>query len=657
MRMMLALSLLGGAGLLHAQVPMSLAESQFTGSFGPDSSAVNGQLVTVSGIALSSSSHFYSGSNSSFYMIDPSGEDYGATLVFKSGGNDWFDIAVGDSIRVTGVIQEYRTNEGAIFSNMTEIVPGVPDTDVEILAYGANLPDPVDVDMYLLDPVRHDTHVAEHLESRLVRIQGSVVVDISAPPSWRQFTVADAEGNETVIRTAAYNLSNYGRPPLGSSFDLILGVVYQVFGNYNVMPRDLDDLILSVGPPVISGATLGPCGATPADALEFSTNITDDTGVDEAFVFYRVNEGAWIEYGLVRDPESPARFAVTLPAQPEGSMLDYYVMALDDQGEESMWPAGGPSADTFPQFFVTGTTANGCQAVQSGMYDNGASMYQCHEATITGTVTFGYTDFGADTSATFRNYIIACDEGPWNSIHVYNNNSHGVWIEQLERGDRVTLTGEITEYNGLTELSYLSAFEFVSGGNTVDPAAHSIDDLLASAESYESVLVQLSDLTVTNASLGFGEIEVSDGTGTLRVGSDGVWNIDFENGDTIDQLTGVFTYAFNTWRISPRDNDDFTGLVDLAEGSPRLDFTLKGNYPNPFNPSTEIEYSLVRPGITSLDIYNIRGERVTRLFEGEQAAGSHRITWNAEAMASGIYFARLTVDGAGSRDARMLLIK
>lgn len=596
MRILTVLSVLAGAGLLQAQTPMSLAESQYTGAFGPDSSAVNGQLVTVSGIALSSSSHFYSGSNSSFYMIDPSGEDYGATLVFKAGGNDWFDIAVGDSIRVTGIVSEYRTQESGIYSHMTEIVPGVPDTDVEILSYGAQLPDPVDVDMWYLDPVRHDAHVAENIESMLVRIQGSVVVDISAPPSWRQFTVADDEGNETVIRTAAYNLSDYGRPPLGSSFDLILGVVYQVYANYNVMPRDLDDLILSVGPPVISGPSFGPCGATPSDPLQFAVNITDDTGVDEAFVFIRANGGSWLEYSMLRDPDSPARFTVELPAQAEGSMMEYYVQALDDQGDESFWPAGGAGADNLPQFFVTGTGAGSCSQVQQTVYNDGSSVYQCHEATITGTVTMGYTDFGADSAATFRNYVLQCDEGPWSGIHVYNNNSHGVWLEQLERGDRVTLTGEITEYNGLTELSYLSAFEFVSGGNTVDPVAHTIANLLDGAESYESVLVRLSGLTVTNANLGFGEVEVSDGTGTLIVGADGAWSIDFENGDTIDQLTGVFTFAFNTWRISPRDNDDFQGLTDLADRTPGLDFSLEGNVPNPFNPSTEITFSLSRAG-------------------------------------------------------------
>lgn len=657
MSRILILSVLGCAGLLQAQTPMTIAESQMPGAFGPDSSGVNGQLVQVEGIALSSSSHFYSGSNSSFYMIDSNGGDYGATLVFKSGSNEWFDIAVGDSLRVTGVVSEYRTSEGAVFSNMTEIVPNTPDVDVEILGYEAALPDPIQVDMWNLDPIRHDTHVAENIESMLVEIANAVVVDVSAPANFRQFTVADPDGNEAVIRTAAYDLSDYGRPPLGASFDLIRGVIYQVYANYNVMPRDLDDLILSVGPPVISGPSMGPCGATPSDPLIFSTNITDDTGVDEAFVFYRVNAGSWVEYSLSRDSENPAMFSVELPAQPEGSTVEYYVHALDDEGGESFWPAGGPDAEDLPQFYVTGTTASSCAQIQQNTYSNGGSIYQCHEATITGTITMGYTDFGADSAATYRDYVLADDEGAWHSIHVYNNNSHGVWLEQLERGDRVTLTGEVTEYNGLTELSYLSAFQFVSDGNTVNAVETTISDILDNPESFESVLVSLSDLTITDANLGFGEVEINDGTGTLIMGAAGSWDFDFENNDTVDLLTGVLTFNFNAWKINPRDNEDFQGVDDVAERGPVFDFTLKGNYPNPFNPSTEIEFSLNRSGNVSLDVFNLRGERVARLLDGPRTAGTHQVTWNAESFASGIYFARLTVDGAGSRDARMLLIK
>ncbi len=657
MRHVLTLALLAGAGSVYGQTAMTISESQQTGAFGPDSSAHCGELVTVEGIALSASADFYSGSNSSFYLIDSNGGDYSGILVFAPIA-DAFEIFVGDSLRITGTIQEYYTNSEGVFSNMTEIVPDDPDTQIEYLGFEAQLPDPVYVDMWNLDPVRHTEHVAEDIESMLVEIEDAVVVDISAPPSWRQFTVADPDGNEAVIRTAAADLDDYGRPPLGASFDLIRGVIYQVYGNYNVMPRNLDDLILSVGPPVISGPEFGPCGATPADALSFSIIITDDTGVDEAFAFYRADGGAWQEYGMERDVDNPALFSVEFPAQPEGTMLEYYVSALDDEGEESAWPEDGEDSDWFPEFYVTGQSATTCNEVQSQTYSDGdASLWQCHEATITGTITMGFSDYGTDPEDTFRNYIIADDSGMYNALYVYNNNTHDIWLDMLERGDNVTITGEITEYNGLTELTYISAFTFNSDGNPTPATTVDLATLTSDPEGWESVLVHLEDVEITDNDLGFGEMEISDGTGTIVLDNEGVWDIAFENGDTIDDLTGIITYNFGAWKINPRDNEDFSGLTDIAEGNLQPVFELQGNFPNPFNPSTRIVYSLGSAAAVELSVYNLNGELVTTLVDGTLPAGSHESVWQAEAMASGLYFARLSVDGDAIDTQRMLLIK
>lgn len=69
-------------------------------------------------------------------------------------------------------------------------------------------------------------------------------------------------------------------------------------------------------------------------------------------------------------------------------------------------------------------------------------------------------------------------------------------------------------------------------------------------------------------------------------------------------------------------------------------------YPNPFNPSTVIEYNTVKAGSSSLQIYNVKGQLVKTLWDGWQTEGSHKIKWdgnneNGEAVSSGIYFARL----------------
>jgi hypothetical protein len=89
-------------------------------------------------------------------------------------------------------------------------------------------------------------------------------------------------------------------------------------------------------------------------------------------------------------------------------------------------------------------------------------------------------------------------------------------------------------------------------------------------------------------------------------------------------------------------------------------FVLQQNYPNPFNPSTTIEFSLPKAADIRLDIFNILGQRVTTLVNGQLPAGDHSVIFDADRsggrIASGVYFYRLS-----SREfvetKKMLLVK
>lgn len=91
------------------------------------------------------------------------------------------------------------------------------------------------------------------------------------------------------------------------------------------------------------------------------------------------------------------------------------------------------------------------------------------------------------------------------------------------------------------------------------------------------------------------------------------------------------------------------------------EFALAQNRPNPFNPSTEISFSLPKPAEVTLVIYNVLGENVVTLAEGLRAAGTHAVMWdgrdkNGRAVASGVYFYRLDA-GEFSATRKMLLLK
>jgi len=90
-------------------------------------------------------------------------------------------------------------------------------------------------------------------------------------------------------------------------------------------------------------------------------------------------------------------------------------------------------------------------------------------------------------------------------------------------------------------------------------------------------------------------------------------------------------------------------------------FTLFQNFPNPFNPSTNIRFNLVKAGDVVIEIYNIIGQKVTTLIDERLSAGVHQVTWNGtdsdgHNVASGIYFYQLET-GEIIKSRKMILLK
>jgi hypothetical protein len=86
------------------------------------------------------------------------------------------------------------------------------------------------------------------------------------------------------------------------------------------------------------------------------------------------------------------------------------------------------------------------------------------------------------------------------------------------------------------------------------------------------------------------------------------------------------------------------------------EIALEQNYPNPFNPRTEISYSLPSPMHVRIDIYNVLGQVVATLVDGEMEAGNHMVAWEAGSNASGIYYYRLTTESF-TTTRKMLFLK
>ena len=98
-----------------------------------------------------------------------------------------------------------------------------------------------------------------------------------------------------------------------------------------------------------------------------------------------------------------------------------------------------------------------------------------------------------------------------------------------------------------------------------------------------------------------------------------------------------------------------TSIEKVKETLPTT-YLLEQNYPNPFNPTTEINFTIPTSGSTSLEIYNVLGQRVVTLVNKELQAGSHNYKFNANNLPTGIYIYRLQ-SKSFSAVKKMMLIK
>ena len=99
-----------------------------------------------------------------------------------------------------------------------------------------------------------------------------------------------------------------------------------------------------------------------------------------------------------------------------------------------------------------------------------------------------------------------------------------------------------------------------------------------------------------------------------------------------------------------------TSILDDAYSSIPYGFELSSIYPNPFNPSTEVTFSLPVDGDIRLSVYNLQGQEVEVIHSGYQSAGKHSYIWSADGISSGVYYVRL-ISGNKAETMKAVLMK
>jgi hypothetical protein len=103
---------------------------------------------------------------------------------------------------------------------------------------------------------------------------------------------------------------------------------------------------------------------------------------------------------------------------------------------------------------------------------------------------------------------------------------------------------------------------------------------------------------------------------------------------------------------APLQPENIIGLNNSSDSK----YSLENNFPNPFNPTTRISYSIPANSLVTLKVYDMTGREVATLVNEEKSEGSYSIDFNASNLSSGVYFYKLTA-GNFTDTKRMLLVK
>ena len=642
-----------------------------------DTSYARHDTVTVTGIVTMPTGLSYAGPGVKFIVGEPEGGPWSAILSYDPDSTKQPQLFEGDSVVMTGYIDEYRTAP----SNMTEFWN---TSQIQIVDVGKDLPDPSFVETGDLRlPV-----TAEQWGNVMVYVKDATVT--SNTPAFELYEIDDGSGGVLVDDDSDSLLNYYDanpRQPVGTIADSIRGWIYHHYGSYldssayKLEPLYMWDIIWGAGPPSITGVTRDIVNPTSSDAVTISANVATNLEIAEVALYYDViiDDIPTGYTKVVMTNTTGNTYEGQIPIQIDGAFVNYYLLATDTEDQITTSPS---NINNQNYCYPVNDGPMTIKDVQETPWAIADSPMQGYNVTLTGVLT-------TDTTANniFRAYSMQDAEGPWSGIFLFG-------ISQiLNIGDEVTVNGTITDYNPDYHFKWdnntvMLVDEVIvnSSGNLVAPVNVETDVLNgenASAEQYEGVLVRISNAELV--SVNQYDVTFDDGTGPclvdgdFMVSGDNYANAKFYvnstdnylavNGDTIrpgdivDHIQGIFTYSFGTFKVSVRGVDDVGTVSGINPDHEAIPFTyqLKQNFPNPFNPETKIYFEIPEPQNVTLVIYNMLGQKVRTLINENFKAGQHVINWDGTndqgiRMSTGMYIYRIKA-GDFIAAKKMLMMK
>lgn len=165
-------------------------------------------------------------------------------------------------------------------------------------------------------------------------------------------------------------------------------------------------------------------------------------------------------------------------------------------------------------------------------------------------------------------------------------------------------------------------------------------------------LASMADLdTITETYKLVGRFRLLNTTAFLEIDPNITWNFDgivstILTNETFQNITVPANHGYNMT----------LGLSSQSSTIPN-EYKLFQNFPNPFNSTTNITFSIPKEGLVNLTIYNLLGQEIETLINDRIKAGIHTIDFAGEVLPSGMYFCRLNVDNKYVETIKMILLR
>lgn len=687
--------------------PIDLAACNDTSSYLGDTVRFRAHVVTDGGLSEVASGSVQGGNRPFIYMIDTASNGVVDSLsgievmgvYADAAGNlqpipGFTALFQGDKVEVTGIVQQFDGNTQFTTLDVNSVT---------LLTSGDLAPSAFVAKQLTVGDLNDNNRVnivtsGEYWQNSFVELQNVTVVQVTPFAGSRvSFDVQDANGNVLNVsdrflaqRTPSHTVVNpnspsttgtgaFVAPSVGTFFSSLKGIVRHSANGctggggrgYEINPFDDSHYQVGASAPSISNVFSFPLIPTSSDSVLISADIADlDGTVDTVQLLWSANTSMMSgSFGAVNmNATSGNTYEYKIPAQPDGSLVRYWIRAVDNDGSVVSFPVS-PASQTNPYVNHYSVRDNGLKIfdLQYSANGTGESVYAGQTVTVKGYITSARRDCDLE-------YVYMQDPSDtiFAGIALIPNQD----LDNVYRDQWVSVTGQVQETFGVTYLN-VDSYVGLEGSMTIQPTPIDPSDANLDMEMYEGMLVSYQNpnggkVYITDPDAGFAEYRIGtdpsfgpsqssrvlagrqsggSATSSLYVSLISDSSYVTNNGTlqvpavitnanmSMDAMHGILWFSFSNYKLLPRNNFDIVGLnvpLDTTGCNVPTNVSLK-----------EVASAKVaifpNPAQNVLNIISANGENVqATLFDMNgrlvnSSVTSNRIEMNLSALAAGVY--------------------